>query len=197
MASRRLTKYDRNAIVTAVVEQVFNPKRAALTKRENDLAIEVLNSQVSPAQRAVMAQLPGKFFTKPDYSHYLRAAQPDTNNVIMVHLAMGTPVPSFLKSATVLIEDADLWNALASYETDANEIQTEQNAFRQKTRAVVGTFTTFKMALDTWPTLRELMGEDFFSEEPVANLPAPLVNELDTALIAAMAPSPSDVALAA
>jgi hypothetical protein len=185
--SSKLSRYDKDAIIKKVVGQTFDARAAELDRRETDLALKVRNHLMTAAQIAAIDSLPRDFYNNATHGNpRVRFQRPeDTKSTKMLEFSEETKVPAGWVVRTHLLEDETLWAEVETLFADKAACGSERLDFKEKTTGVIYTFNTTKAVMDAWPTLRELMGEDFFKSAPRSNVPAPLINELDEILKAA------------
>lgn len=194
----RLVNDDRDTILEKVVETTFREREKALMETQLELAVKLRNSLLTPEQIKAVDSLPRKFFGKngrnmynntfgelfAGYAYFQKGGE--AKEYHEVHFGVDLNVPSYILGSTHIVEDQALLEELTAWTEAKRELEAERKDFRAQTKGVLAAFTTVEKLLEAWPTLREVMGDDFFIPASRAQLPVAAVNALDDKLQAAL-----------
>lgn len=181
----RLTKYTRSNIVRKVVAATFDAREAALKLEEYAVAKVVRDFFLTDHEIAKIEALPAKFFFPSGYAITAKLIDGESNQYHQVHTSPKLRLPHFLIHGVHLVDTAT-WEAVVTIREKHKVIAKEKEVFEAQTRGVLNSYTDSVKLLKDWPTLRTVMGDDFFRYVAPLNLPSTTVNALDAALTEAM-----------
>lgn len=183
----RLKQDQKFEIVSKLVAVTFKDRVERKVAEENRLAVAVLNTKITPAQREAMDALPATFFARGSYL-YVSAQRDGRSNL---HVRLDPPadlrIPYFLNNKTVVLEDEALLSGdektllaeIDDFIESNKNLNAERSAFEQQAIGVVNSFSTSQKLIEAWPVVAEIMPADYFAEPAKPQLPTTKINELD------------------
>lgn len=181
----RLNKIMRHQITNKVVEATFQAAEAVQREDGKLLALRARNEVLTKEEIATMAKLPVKFFGSGSYSFYAKPDIEGTGEYTQLCGDNDMALPVFMRNMTHIVS-ALLWADIKTHGEAVNALAAEKHKFTAQTRGVIDAFSDVDKLLRAWPTLRDVMGKDYFANVTPANLPMVQVNTLDVQLRAAL-----------
>lgn len=175
----RLKQYQKDSIVSKLVAVTFKDRVERKVAEENRLAVAVMNTKITPAQREAVDALPANFFECGGYLYATAHRDGSSDLYLRLAFAEDLRIPDFLQATRVVVEDAALVAEIEEFVEASNNLSAERRAFELKTAGVVNSFSTSQKLIEAWPVVAEIMPANFFKEAAKPQLPTTKINELD------------------
>lgn len=181
MTTKKLTVGEKNAIVEDIMKASPLPK--AVSDAQEALwafAEKVFNDIFSPQELQLLNSIPKEWLiTDNDLRVQFGSS---SSRYAYIYFKESRPVPYYLvhKCAKVYADDHPLsleYDALAEAHKKAEEALADA---KRKTRTVVNSCTTANKLKETWPEIAQYVDANLL--RPTSNVPAPILNELNTTL---------------
>ncbi len=175
----RLKQIQKDRIVAKLTAVTFKDRTERKVAEENRLAVAVMNTRITPAQREAMDALPANFFECGGYLYATAHREGVSDLYVRLAFPDDLRIPDFLDNTRVVIDDAALVAEIEEFVEANRNLSAERSAFEQQTAGVVNSFSTSQKLIEAWPVVAEIMPADYFKEPKKPQLPTTKINELD------------------
>lgn len=178
-ASQRLTNALREQILDSVVTSLFRERKAALVASDDKLAEKLLAWYVEPKNAALMRQLPGEYFHSVSCIRYEAPAVSGRNSDYgAISSSVTLRVPAVLQHGRIELPSSHgMWKEIRASDAEAESINNDTRALREKVNGLLNGVTTVKALLTAWPEVEEYLPK---FEQATTNLPAVRAEELNS-----------------
>jgi hypothetical protein len=171
-----ITKDIRERIAKKAVFATFQPKKDAIVKRENKLAIECYNAVFPKNIRDVVFKVPPEWL---QHCVCLRFNVNGWNIYLNAGKQMATPQSSKCESLGTLT--GELATRVQDFSQEKKTLEEDYDSAQVKLLGFLEQFRTFKKLKEAWPE-GEKFYKEFDVERPSANVPAVITKDINTML---------------
>lgn len=185
---QRMTQWRADMIASAVASATIAGVKEKIAAEQQVIYAKIVEDRVPAEHRAAYRSLPDAMFPN-HHGYYVKVADTsgDVARVKQIHIE-GARRHGYMLSDGAISIDKATFEKIEELFDRATAANTLYNDTSKKTRALALTFRNVEDLIESWPTLRDVLPANLLSPpEVVVNLPAPVINELDVALKAALA----------
>lgn len=189
MASRRLNKNDRDAIVYAGVRYTFGDQKSAL-KEAGDKLVLAVRARMYPENILKMIDTLPDVFTglRSSVRVYIKSSDDrggtDTIEVVGTETIRFAAGHTRYSDPTIALyrdekADAELIEAVREYEAVSQALTNNEKKFTSMAKALVGRYTTAAKLIEAWPDAKLFIPKSVFAEPVKEYLPAETMQTLE------------------
>lgn len=171
-----ITKDIRERICRKTVTATFQPKKDAISKRENKLAIECYNHLFPKKIRDIIAKVPTEWLRSCSCLRF-------NANGWDINLNAGKEMPTPAMSGCGRLGNltGEIAEKVQAFSQEKKSLEDEWRSANAKMLGFLEQFRTFKKLEEAWPEGKKFYKE-FDADRPSANVPAVITKEINIML---------------